>query len=97
MTPSATIDAVASHVESDLIGAISTSLPHVRAGRLRAVAVTSIKRSAGIPEVPTIAEQGFPGFEVVQWFGVLAPARTPAPIVTKLNAAIVASKETLIY
>jgi tripartite-type tricarboxylate transporter receptor subunit TctC len=83
-------DAVGGHVQF-LIGAISTSLPHVRAGRLRAVAVTSIKRSAGIPEVPTIAEQGFPGFDVVQWFGVLAPARTPAPVVNKLNAAIVAS------
>ena len=62
------------------------SLPHIKAGKLRAVAVTSARRAPALPDVPTIAESGLPGFEASSWFGVLAPAGTPAPIVTRLNA-----------
>jgi tripartite-type tricarboxylate transporter receptor subunit TctC len=65
---------------------ISTALPHVRSGKLRALAVTSVKRSAVAPEYPTVAEAGVPGYEHASWVGLLAPARTPAAIVTKLNA-----------
>ena len=59
--------------------------PHVKSGRVRSIAVSSAKRSVAIPHVPTIAESGLPGFEVVGWYGVLAPARTPHPIVARLH------------
>ncbi len=81
-------DVVGGHVQF-LIGAISTSLPHMRAGKIRGVAVTGLQRSSAIPEVPTVAESGFPGFEVIQWFGLLAPAKTPAPIIQRWNTAVV--------
>ncbi|MCC6532765.1 MAG: tripartite tricarboxylate transporter substrate binding protein [Burkholderiales bacterium] len=66
----------------------SSALPHVRAGRLSALAVTSPSRSRAAPELPTVAESGYPGFEACGWFGVLAPASTPSAIVAKLNAEI---------
>ena len=73
----------------------SGSAPHLAAelfktmaGRLRPIGVTSIKRAAALPEVPTIAESGVPGYEVNPWFGVLLPARTPQPLVSRLNAEI---------
>jgi tripartite-type tricarboxylate transporter receptor subunit TctC len=81
-------DVVGGHVQF-LIGAISTSLPHVRAGKIRGIAVTGLQRSSAVPELPTVAESGFPNFEVVQWFGLLAPAKTPAPIIRQWNAAVV--------
>ena len=59
-------------------------LPTVRDGKLRALAVTSLARSPMLPDVPTVAESGFPGFEAVSWFGLMAPAGTPAPIVDKV-------------
>lgn len=61
----------------------------IKANKLRAVAVTSAKRSAFIPDLPTVAESGLPGFEVIGWYGVLAPAGTPPSIVRRLNAEIV--------
>jgi tripartite-type tricarboxylate transporter receptor subunit TctC len=64
---------------------IGIVLPLVREGKLRALAVTSLKRSSAAPEFPTIAESGYPGFEVANWYGLLAPARTPAAIVGKLH------------
>lgn len=71
-----------------------SSLPHVKAGKLRALAVSTLKRSPALPQLPTVAESGLPGFEVSVWFGVLAPAGTPRDIVTKLNGAIVKSLQT---
>ena len=67
---------------------VAVMMPHVRQGSLRALAVTGPKRSSLLPEVPTVAESGLPGFEVVGWFGLLAPTGTPAPVVEKLNAAV---------
>lgn len=67
----------------------STSLAHIRAGRLRALAVTAGKRIPQLPNVPTVAENGLPGFEVNAWFGVFVPAGTPREIVGRLNADIV--------
>ena len=80
---------------ADLIGGqvqmmfdnIPSSLPHVRAGRLRALAVTGAKREAELPEVPTVAEAGIPGYESGGWFGLAAPTGTPKEIIARLNAA----------
>jgi len=72
-----------------LIGAISTSLPHIRAGKIRGIAVTGLQRSSAVADVPTVAESGFPGFEVVQWFGLMAPAKTPGDVVQRWNSAVV--------
>jgi tripartite-type tricarboxylate transporter receptor subunit TctC len=60
-------------------------LPTVRDGRLRALAQTSLRRSPNIPELPTVAESGYPGFETVSWFGLLVPVGTPAAVVSKLH------------
>jgi len=65
-----------------------SSLPLVREGKLRALGVTSAKRSPAAPEIPTIAEQGLPGFEAVSWFALFAPAGTPRPIVDKLQGEV---------
>jgi len=80
-------DVVGGHVQL-LFGGITTTLPLVQAGRLRAIAVTGAQRSPAAPAVPTVAESGFPGFEVVQWFGAFAPAGTARPIVVKLNSEL---------
>jgi tripartite-type tricarboxylate transporter receptor subunit TctC len=64
-------------------------LPHIRSGKLRALAVTSLQRSPVAPEVPTVAESGYRRFEALAWHGILAPARTPADIVNRLNAEFV--------
>jgi tripartite-type tricarboxylate transporter receptor subunit TctC len=87
---------------TDLIGgtlqAVFTSMPSVvgfvQAGRVRALAVTSAKRSATLPNVPTIAEAAIPGFDVHPWFGLLAPARTPAVVVDRMNHDIASSIRT---
>ena len=63
-------------------------LPHAKAGRLKTIAVTGNKRTPLAPEVPTVAEAGLPGYEVVGWYGIAAPARTPRAIIEKLNSAI---------
>jgi len=65
---------------------LPSSLALIKAGKLRPIAVTSLTRAAALPDVPTIAESGYPGFEASSWFGLLAPAGTPEAIVTKLNA-----------
>ncbi|MBC5785232.1 tripartite tricarboxylate transporter substrate binding protein [Ramlibacter sp. USB13] len=66
-----------------------SAIQHVRSGKLRPLAVTTAKRSPELPDVPTIAEAGVPGYEATSWFGMFAPANTPAPVVAKLNAALV--------
>jgi tripartite-type tricarboxylate transporter receptor subunit TctC len=67
---------------------MGTILPVVRDGKLRGLAVTSLERVAVIPELPTLAESGFPGFEAISWFGLLAPAGTPAPVIAKVHDEI---------
>ena len=86
----------AAQAMTDLVGgqidlymsSVPTLLGQVRNGKLKILAITSAKRSSQLPDVPTLAEQGYKGFEAVTWFGILAPAGTPAPIVAQLNKAI---------
>ena len=78
------IDVIAGHVPV-MTPSILTGLPHAKAGRLRALGVTSAKRAGGAPDIPTIAEAGVPGYEAVQWFGILAPAGTPRAIVDRVH------------
>ena len=66
-----------------------SALPHVNAGRLRVIAIGSPRRSPTLPDVPTVAESGLPGFDIGAWNGILAPAHTPPALIAKLNAAIV--------
>jgi tripartite-type tricarboxylate transporter receptor subunit TctC len=72
-----------------MFDSLLTSTPLVKAGRLRALGQSGIKRSTVVPDVPTIAEAGLPGFDMSTWFGVVAPAKTPRDIVVKLNQAVV--------
>lgn len=86
-SPAAT-DTMAGHVPASMID-IPSGVNFIQSKRLTALAVTSSKRVEALPDVPTFAESGMPGYESVGWFGVVAPAGTPAPIVAKLNAGIV--------
>jgi tripartite-type tricarboxylate transporter receptor subunit TctC len=86
-THPALMDALSGYVPLTVASSL-TILPQVRSGRLHAYGVTSAGRTAAAPDVPTIAEQGVPGYEAVQWFGVLAPTGTPREIIARLHAAI---------
>jgi tripartite-type tricarboxylate transporter receptor subunit TctC len=78
------IDLVAGHVMTSF-STMPPIIPHVRSGRVRAIAVTTEKRAAVLPEIPTIAESGIPGYAMSTWYGAVAPAKTPREIVVKLN------------
>jgi tripartite-type tricarboxylate transporter receptor subunit TctC len=86
-TPPAIQDVLAGRV-SMMFADLTTGMPHVRSGALRALAVTRIKRSALFPELPTLEEAGVTGFDMDSWAGIVAPAGTPAPIVTQLNTEL---------
>ena len=79
-------DVLANRV-SVMFDAPVSSLPHIESGKLRPLAVTSARRDPSLPDVPTLAESGFPGFEIVAWIGLVAPAGTPADVITMLNAS----------
>jgi tripartite-type tricarboxylate transporter receptor subunit TctC len=85
--PEATAALLGGQIDS-LFAITSTALPHIAAGRVRALAVTSRARSPLLPNVPTVAESGMPGFEAVTWFGFAVPTGTPRPIVDRLNVEI---------
>jgi tripartite-type tricarboxylate transporter receptor subunit TctC len=68
---------------------LASSMPQVKAGKLRALAVTTAKRSSLVPELPTMAEAGLTGFDISTWFGLLAPAGTPPDVIAKWNADVV--------
>ena len=70
------------------------AMPHVKSGKLRAVAVTTSERSSSLPDVPTVNESGLKGYESVAWYGLLAPAGTPAPVIERLHAEVVRSTQT---
>jgi tripartite-type tricarboxylate transporter receptor subunit TctC len=84
----ALVDVVAGHIEV-YFGAMVSVIPHVKSGRLRPIGVTSLKRTAVVPDVPTLDEQGLKGFETGSWFGMAAPAATPREIITKLHGEVV--------
>jgi tripartite-type tricarboxylate transporter receptor subunit TctC len=84
----AVTDILGGHVHVMFSG-FSSTLAHIKSGKLRALAVTGAKRTPALAEVPTIAEQGFPGVEATAWYGVLAPAGTPKPVVTRLHGELV--------
>jgi tripartite-type tricarboxylate transporter receptor subunit TctC len=81
------VDAMAGEVQA-LFGAVVNTRPHVNAGKLRAIAVSSAQRSALLPQLPTVAESGVPGYDVTGWYGWVAPAGTPAGIVNLLSTEI---------
>ena len=92
----ATIDVIAGHTQISM-GSLIQTLPHIRSGRLRALGTGGLKRAAILPEVPTIAEAGVPGYEANNWWGIFAPASTPPAIVNRLHrelSAILTSAET---
>jgi len=74
-----------------LFGSLPAVLPHVKSGRVRALAVGTLKRSPALPEVPTVAESGYAGFDASLWLAILAPAGTPAPVIERLNKEILAA------
>jgi tripartite-type tricarboxylate transporter receptor subunit TctC len=76
------------------LGSLVQMVPHVRSGKLKALGVSSAKRVAAMPEVPTIAEAGVPGYEVANWWGILAPAGTPQPVLERLYKEITAIQDS---
>jgi tripartite-type tricarboxylate transporter receptor subunit TctC len=89
----AVLDVVGGHLDALLV-TLPAAIEHIRAGRLKALAMTSLSRNQALPAVPTMAEQGLEGFEVVTWQGILAPAGTPTPIIDRLNAVLLAALRT---
>jgi tripartite-type tricarboxylate transporter receptor subunit TctC len=83
----AIVDLVAGQVKLGILG-MAPSLPHIKAGKLKAIAVTGGERAPALPEVPTVAESGFPGFDVAQWQGLVAPTGTPAAVIARLHAEL---------
>lgn len=80
-------DAIGGHVEM-IISGVPALVPHIKSGKLRAIAIGSLKRFVAIPEVPTFDEAGVPGYQSTNWFGLMAPVRTPPAIVARLNAEV---------
>ncbi|HYC44599.1 MAG TPA: tripartite tricarboxylate transporter substrate binding protein [Burkholderiales bacterium] len=87
-SPPAVADLMAGEV-AVMFSPVSTVLPHVKSGRLRALAVTTSTRLPSLPSLPTVSEAALKGYETITWFGIVAPAKTPAPAVSRLNAEIV--------
>ena len=89
-TAPALIDLMAGQVQI-MFSTMPSALPHVKTGKLRALGVSGLKRTAAAPEVPTIAEAGVPGFEVLNWQGMVVPSKTPPAIIQRLNSALLAT------
>src|SRR6185503_1267711 len=83
-----TVDALGGNIDLG-VGTVALLAPNVKSGRLRAIATTGGRRSNALPEVPTIAEQGFPGFAVVSWWGIVAPAGMPKAVLDRFHAELV--------
>jgi tripartite-type tricarboxylate transporter receptor subunit TctC len=91
--PAAMVDLIAGRV-TFTFGTVNIQLPQVKAGNIRALAVTSLTRLEMLPEIPTVAESGLPGFEFLGWIGIAAPAGTPEPIINRLQREIAAILQT---
>jgi len=89
----AALDVVAGQLQFQFAAQITVG-SFIQSGRLRALAVTSAKRASTLPDLPSVAESGVPGFEVINWFGMLAPGRTPAPLVQRLHTEITTALRT---
>jgi tripartite-type tricarboxylate transporter receptor subunit TctC len=87
-TGQAVIDLVGGHVQMFFMNPL-VAVTHVKTGKLRALAVTSLDRNPALPDVPTVDESGVPGYKNITWHSILVPARTPKPIVARLNSEIV--------
>lgn len=87
-TSPALTDVMGGHI-SAMVDALPSTMPHVKSGKLRPLAVTSAKRIPQLPDVPTVAESGLPGFEMVSWYGLWGPAKMPPELVTKINQEVV--------
>lgn len=88
-------DVISGQVSAFFAG-VASSAAHIKSGKVRALGVTTVRRAAALPDIPTIAEAGVPGYEVDGWYGILAPARTPQAIIQRLNAdinAVVATQD----
>ncbi len=92
-TGAAVIDLMGGHIQV-MFGSVSGTLPHVRSNRMRALGISSPQRWPTLPEIPTVAESGVPGFEASTWYGTLAPAGTPSAVVAKLQTDIAAALHT---
>jgi tripartite-type tricarboxylate transporter receptor subunit TctC len=86
--PSAVLGVITGEISLAILN-LPPALPHVRSGKLKALGVSTIKRSSAVPELPTIAESGLPGYDAGTWYGLLAPAGTPGEIIARLNAETV--------
>ncbi len=88
--PQAVSDVLAGHMQL-MFNSIAPIVPHIKSGKIRVLGVASAQRSPQMPELPTIAESGVPGFEAVNWFGMFAPAKTPRSIINRVNSAVTAT------
>ena len=87
-TAPALVDTVGGHI-SAMVDALPSTMPHVKSGKLRALAVTSARRVPSLPDVPTVAESGLEGFEMVSWYGLWGPARMPPELVSRIQQEVV--------
>lgn len=76
---------------SSIMASLPSALPHIRSGRIRALATTGATRARDLPDIPTIAESGFPGYDAVNWYAFVAPGKTPPPLLDRLNAELVSA------
>ncbi len=88
--PQAVSDVLAGHMQL-MFNSVAPIVPYIKAGRVRVLGIASLQRSPQMPDLPTISESGVPGFEAVNWFGLFAPAKTPKPVIDRINAAVVAT------
>ena len=86
-TGQALVELVGGHVQMFMMNPL-VAIPHVKSGKLRGLGITSLERNIALPDMPTVAEQGYPGWEYTTWLGVLAPEKTPPPIITKLSSEL---------